>query len=300
MSGLQYKGINLPPLNPGQSGPVAFVKHVFDYAYEDALLERVKSEGFNSVRLCMNVLTANDPGTLQTMKSLVQKVGGHALVCMVDTDTGSKDSKDDHGNGVVNDASEMADAWKKVHAVFGDLDGVLYEIFNEPFGYKDANKYMSEMAGIISAAGLPQDRCMINGMGYASDLASVVKWGWKGLLAWHLYPNWLPQGQWTQENYSNMIQKHLNGLTGRVFITEFGVHLNKPVDYDHYLKEGSTDDAGSVNTVRGLHDALLFYAKKGAPVRGAYCWHGAPNADSHDFFHGANAAGAKKVKYLLS
>ena len=56
---------------------------------------------------------------------------------------------------------------------------------------------MKEMASIVTAAGLPKDRVVLDGMGYADDVQSIAH-KWTGWLAFHLYPNWLGEGQRTQ------------------------------------------------------------------------------------------------------
>ena len=67
------------------------------------------------------------------------------------------DAKEDgHGTGILDDPVEFAAAWKAVDAVFGDSKGILYELINEPFGYKDAATYLQEMRQLIGAADLPQ------------------------------------------------------------------------------------------------------------------------------------------------
>ena len=72
-------------------------------------------------------------------------------------------------------------AWKNVHAVFNGSN-VYYEIFNEPFGYKDAATYFKEMQEIYEGAGLPNDKVVLDGTGYADSVAELGKL-WSGMMA---------------------------------------------------------------------------------------------------------------------
>lgn len=42
------------------------------------------------------------------------------------------------------------------------------------------------------------------------------------IMAYHFYPNWLPEGRQTQENFSNRCQADIRGFSHRVFVTEAG------------------------------------------------------------------------------
>lgn len=104
---------------------------------------------------------------------------------------------------------------------------VMYEIFNEPWGYKnDAATYVADMRKVIHAAGLPVERCILAGLYGAADIHSVARAGWEGFLSYHVYSFWLPAGQETRENYAAKVLWDLGNLSSRVYITEFGVGLD--------------------------------------------------------------------------
>ena len=148
--------------------------------------------------------------------------------------------KTGHGDGRVNNVTEMGEAWRLAAAAFRGTQ-VKFEVFNEPFGYKIATEYVDVMHRIIAAAGLPKDRVVLDGLGYADDVQAISGM-WPGWLGFHIYPNWEPDGSRTQENFSNLVQHRLDGVSHRTLITEFGAALNKQVDYEKYDPSGHDGD----------------------------------------------------------
>merc|ERR1719331_933745 len=147
----------------------------------------------------------------------------------------------------------MKGAWQKIHEVFAQYPNVKYELFNEPFGYarNDVQAYLSDMTQLME--GLPRDRCIIDGLGYADDVKSLAAAGWEGDLAYHFYPFWLSEGGRTQAAFSNLLQEALQGVSHRTYITEFGADLSVNQDYE----TSGENKFGNVNCLRGMHDALL-------------------------------------------
>jgi hypothetical protein len=114
---LQF-GLNLPAMN-GSSGTGAFNPGVYNFAYTADQLARMRTVGFDSVRLPVNTMTANDPIALEKMKQLVIAIGGTAVICMFGTG-----SLVTHGTGRVDSMKHTVAAWSNVHGVFGAFPNV--------------------------------------------------------------------------------------------------------------------------------------------------------------------------------
>eukprot|EP00746_Dinoflagellata_sp_MGD_P068772 gnl/MRDRNA2_/MRDRNA2_28254_c0_seq1.p1 gnl/MRDRNA2_/MRDRNA2_28254_c0~~gnl/MRDRNA2_/MRDRNA2_28254_c0_seq1.p1 ORF type:complete len:532 (+),score=75.56 gnl/MRDRNA2_/MRDRNA2_28254_c0_seq1:64-1659(+) len=221
------RGLNLPPTQ-GTTRDGAFFPGLYQYAYHPDQVRRATSRaGFSSLRLAVNVETANDARSLQKLKSYIDAVGGRGIICMFDTSLKLGTSLPRTGR-VTGKVNEFAKAWRSVHKVFGSYGGhVLYELFNEPWGYHwNASEYVNDMTSVIQMAELPADRVILDGLYGAADVQSVARAGWSGYLAYHFYSFWLPAGHRTQKGFSQTLQKALAGLGSRVFITEFGAGLD--------------------------------------------------------------------------
>lgn len=293
-----HLGIGLPPTQ-GASNSGAFLPGVSKWDYTPDNIGDIVQHGLNAIRLCLNTTTAQNEDSLAKFQQYFDKIDGRGLICMFGSIEHGDAHGDGHGTGLVDDSVEIIAAWKSVHKAFKGYPNVLYEIFNEPFGYKDAKIYVEAMKGIICAAELPMEKCILAGTGYSSNVQDVANNGWDGLLAYHFYPSWLPDGQRTQENFSNLISQALSGLSTRVHVTEFGANLEAE-DYNSYRPGGTDENLDSnVNTLRGLHDAVIAFVAKGVPLAGMYHWHGWHNSDCYDFWNDACHHGAQKVKDIM-
>lgn len=221
------KGLNLP-VTQGTTRDGAFFPGLYQLDYQPKAVARAANRaGFSALRLAVNVETANNLTALQKHKAYIDAAGGRGVICMFDTSSAPGASWPRTGT-VTGKIDQVANAWKSVHTVFGSYgDNVMYEIFNEPWGYKaDAVTYVREMTDVVRLAGLPHNRVILAGLYGSADVQSVARAGWQGYLAYHVYVFWLPEGQRTQELFSQRIQQDLAGLSDRVFITEFGVGLD--------------------------------------------------------------------------
>lgn len=287
-------GINLPPTE-GDSGTGAFIAGVYNYSYSSAHVATLRSQGFTSLRLPINVATALDESSLVKLKSYIDAIGGRGVLCMFGTANATSGS---HGTGVVDDVGAAIKAWSHVHKKFGSYPEVKYEIFNEPQGYINTSVYYATMLSIISGAGLPEDRCILAATGWEKFPAPLEQLGWKGNIGYHFYPWWLDDGSRTQSNYSNAFQQAVAGISTRTYITEFGASLNLPnLNYEEYDPSAA---GGNVNCLRGMNDAVLELKQSGLAIRGAFHWHGWNNGDSFDAFDPANANGSAKVRRILA
>lgn len=285
------RGLNLPSqhadTNQGNFLPVVF-------SYDSYDMSQIQHANFSSVRLGINVQTAHHAPTLAKLRGYVEAFQSAAecdvLLCMWDT---LLPGQTGHGDGLVNNVTAMGEAWKIAAEAFESTQ-VKFEVFNEPFGYKTSSHYLEEMSAIISIASLPRSRVVLDGLGYADDVQSVAP-HWPGWLAFHIYPNWLPNGQRTQENFSNLVQARLAGVSHRTYITEFGAALNIPTDYEKYHPSG---DDGDVNMLRGLNDAVGTLRQRGVGCPGLFYWHGWDNKDSYSFW-GLGYPGSSKVARIL-
>lgn len=221
------RGLNLP-VTQGVTRDGAFFPGVYQMEYKPDQVSRAASHaGFSALRLPINVETAHSPEALQKHRKYLDSVGGHGIICLFDTSLVPGTSWPRYGN-LTGKVDRVAQAWKQVHSFFASYgDAVLYEIFNEPWGYgSDATAYLKDMTTVIHLAGLPRDRVILAGLYGSADVQSVARAGWQGYLAYHVYVFWLPEGQRSRGQYAQKIQADLEGLSSRVFITEFGVGLD--------------------------------------------------------------------------
>lgn len=290
-------GLNLPTMS-GSSGTGAFQPGVYNLSYSSVQLHRMRLLGFTSIRLPINIATANDPRSLQTILGLVQAIGGSAVICMFGT--GSLIA---HGTGRVDNLPAAIGAWSKVHATLGSLPDVKYEIFNEPHGYTvgcnsppcgTGASYLSDMRAVIAGAKLPHDRCVLDSLGWAGDAHGLVKLGWTGLIGYHFYPWWLPANS-TRKEFSSFFELQLAGISDRVLVTEFGGSLDAA--NTNYEEPTTTDN--NVNCLQGMDDAVKAFRERGAGIQGAYHWHGWLDGDSFSFFEPMNINGSTKVLRIL-
>jgi hypothetical protein len=289
----QDAGINLPPAQ-GSSGTGAFIPGVYTYNYSREYVASLRSLGFNSIRLPINVATATDDASLAKLKSYIDGIGGRGVLCMFGT---ANSTTGTHGTGIVDDVGAATLAWSNVNSVFASYPNVKYEIFNEPRGYHNPSEYLSTMLRVVKDAGLPEERCIIAATGWEEFPAPLVQLGWKGSIGYHFYPWWIAEGSRTQQQFSNVLKRSTAGISTRTYITEFGADLNLPNhNYEQYDPSGSS---GEVNCLRGLNDAVVELKNKGLGIKGAFHWHGRKNGDSYDIFAKANANGAAKVRKIL-
>jgi hypothetical protein len=282
-----HTGINLPPLQ-GNSNCGAFSTQPLNNGYTQKQVEDTVHHR-SALRIAVNPPTVFTAGTWEKTRNVVswaRNKGATVVMCMWGCDTNDCHN-DGHGDGLVHDEAASREMWKRIGQTFGKDTGVFFEAFNEPFGYKNAQNYMKVMRRITQD--LPQDRVVVDGLGYASDVQSI-KDLWPGLLGYHVYPNWCPPGKRRQSDYSNLIQRALHGVAHRVFVTEFGAHVKRHAeDY-----ENSASSSHDVQFFKGVHDG--FAAVK---PRGTFVWHGWNNGDAYSFW-GATASARKKLDAIQS
>jgi hypothetical protein len=297
LAGDAFNGINLPPTQ-GSTNAGAFLAGIYRLDYSESDLEKLKRSRFNFLRVCINAETARDPASLNKIAGYFAHVDNQGVICFFDT---RHDREGSHGDGKPNDTKEVGESWAAIHSRFKHELGIRYELFNEPFGYPKtlagAEQYVSDMKKIIQIAKLPQDRCILDGVGYSANLKLVVQAGWMGDLAYHFYPTWVPKRRRTQENYSNKMQSDLRGLSDRVHVTEFGASLRMGDVYNTYTPDGS-DASKNQNTLRGFHDAVIALKRAGKGVKSTCHWHGWHNGDSYDFWETENRFGAAKIEAI--
>ena len=297
LPGLDF-GLNLPTQS-GSSGTGAFDPGIYNFSYSTVQLQRMRSVGFTSVRLPINVVTANDEPSLLKMRAIVEATSSKsAVICMFGTGSDTT-----HGTGRVDSMSETIAAWSKVHAHFHDLLNVKYEIFNEPHGYSigcnsppcgTKHSYLKDMLAVIAGAQLPKDRCILDALGWAQDAQGLAALGWTGAIGYHFYSWWLPANA-TRAEFRALFDYQLRGLSNRTYVTEFGSALNSP--NKDYEQPTTTDN--NVCVLQGMDDAVRALRKKGEGVLGAFHWHGWENGDSFSFFNPGNANGSAGVHRVL-
>jgi Cellulase (glycosyl hydrolase family 5) len=297
----QERGVNFAPQRYN-SNSGTFMPGGYDYHYSPEIFAAMRAvaatnhwPGFHP-RICINAATANQPAELQKIHDYFVRAGERGIICWFET---TADTNRTHATGRVPDLNEIVRGWQLIHQQLADLPEVRYEIFNEPFGYTSAENYLKEMTGIIRSAGLPANRCILDGIGYAENVQAVARAGWPGDLAYHFYPNWKPPGEQSADGYFRRIRKDLGGLSRRVFLTEFGANLRIRAGW---MQELPADNwrAADVNCLLGLGRALKKFHDEGDGLKGAYLWHGWDNNDGYDFWSPRNQAGAAAEIMVLN
>lgn len=213
----------------------------FVYEYSDEYFAKIRNDGINSLRIGLNVETANDADTLEKILSyanvflaspstgsgdgvgegVAASADGIVILCMWDTLNDAENASvlagksNSHGDGRVKDVKAMGAAWGEVKRTIdaspilgsSGKDRIFYEIFNEPYGYSDeyeAQAYVYEMTQIALLANLPMGRVILDGMGYADNIKSIMGY-WPGWLAYHVYPNWVSSNP-TQGAFSEKVK----------------------------------------------------------------------------------------------
>ena len=287
-----FRGVNLAPTR-GNSNTGSFVRDQYYWSYLDQqewYLSRLRSFRVQSLRIPVNVVTAQNATALLRMRSFAERAtGGRVVIVMFDsyTDTSRTDEElmaaYSHGDGKVNSVSEFAAAWAAAHAVFRETSA-LYEILNEPFGYgSNAREYVREMERIIALARLPRERCILDGLKYAENVKGVAAAGWDGLLGYHYYPFYLKTSEeWRHEE---RMYSDISPVADRVVITEFGADLRLRAE--------------DVACIRGMAAAVARLRGEGRGVLGAYQWHGWHNHDNYDLWDAENREGAELISWFL-
>lgn len=282
-----HAGLNLPSTQ-GTSNAGNFQPGIFPFDYTPEVRERIANSHFTHLRLSLNAETAHNPKALDQLESLAALTDYHGILCMWDTNQGNETG---HGNGLPNDLDQLAAAWKAIHQKFSKYPNLRYEIFNEPFGYpytpEGAKRYLADMRTITEKANLPVERCILNALGYAQEPRLLVQAGWTGSIAYHVYPNWLPEEKRSAKNFTKHIVSTLVDIPNEILVTEYGTSLNQ-----------DPSETGETSLIPGLANAIQHLNSKGSQITGTYHWHGWDNGDSYSYWHPDNADGADSIHTL--
>ncbi|KAA1260768.1 Cellulase (glycosyl hydrolase family 5) [Rubripirellula obstinata] len=289
-----HRGLNLPPTQ-GTTNAGAFQTGVYRFDYSPEFLKQIPASGFTHIRVPVNVATSKDSEAMQKIASLFSAVGDRGILCMFDTNEAGETG---HGNGKPNDVASIANAWRQLYRMFRGKPNIVFELFNEPFGYAKTaagrDEYINDMKIIIRRGRLPSRRCIIDGMGYADDIQSVAKAGWRGALGYHFYPNWLGDDDASAEAFSKLIVQQCSGISNDIYITEFGTRL----DFDKGGRTPPENSSQDHDALVGLREAINFLKGEGRPIKGAYHWHGWDNGDTYSYWDQANRLGALKIREI--
>lgn len=311
-------GLNLPP-QQGTSYQANFLgpgtgainpDGSYNYEYTDEQIEVVRNN-IGAIRIGFNIYTARNAtaiATIQRYFDAVQGRGGVNILAFWDTlerwELCSPFNK--HGNGRVNDVDEAIRAWKTMHEIFGDRGDIMYEIFNEPYGYWTVSGYYQEMQSIIHGAGLPQERVILSSTltfwqtagwqsGYhwlgsadsGSNIPQLIALGWQGAFAYHHYPLYTPHGQRSVEGFAKKVLHDIYpaAKSHKIHISEIGASL-RPECSD------TPDDTfhGRRNTLLGFEAALRYIRANGGDIASAHWWFGSGGYtnDSYNVFSSSN------------
>lgn len=289
-------GTNLPPTQ-GRTNDGAFAPGIYSYGYDANYINAVGYwGGFDRLRLPINLESGNDYYSRLSLWNYLGNVymSWRGLICMFDT---LNPGESGHGDGRINNAWHHALMWREINNWFGWAPDVRYEIFNEPAGYgSNVRWYMDNINYIIYYGYLPQWKCVVDGTGYAGNVQNI-RYEWSDDLGYHFYPGWLQGGSRTQFNYSNTFQNAVSGVSYRTRVTEFGARLDLGNRYTSY-NSGTDNLSANVNTLRGIHDAVIALRNSGQGIKGLYHWHGWNNGDTFAFWPSNNSYGADKIRSI--
>jgi len=291
--------MNLPPTGGSNStaGMQQVGPYVWQYDYTNQQIYDMRNHGIEGLRVCISVPTANDPDTLDKIAGYFDNTIAGGYITFVDCDETNTNPAWVFTDGKINDADDLAGAWALVHARFSMYDNVKYEIFNEPFWHvppnSTAQEYVDLMNYVIAQAGLPIDKCIIEGLGCGD--VQAIKDLWPGEMAYHVYSWWLGGGMKTQTQYSTQTQLFLKGVEDRTHVTEFGTVLTLGDIYET-CTWATTPTGECVNVLRGIHDAVN---SLDTPVLSMAVWHGYNCNDTYDFFGSFHSYGREKLKSIM-
>lgn len=235
------------------------------------------------IRISINPQTVADRTqwlNTQNMANWALQKGGYVIFGMWDSDQHDMGG-DGHGDGLVDSPASAKAMWNTVAAVYRSNARVFFEVFNEPFGYRDPDLYMNAMRAIMPSS-VSHNRIIVDGMGYADDVQKIRN-RWDGLLGYHVYTFWLQGMLQTQSNYSNLVKGALAGVASRTFVTEFGANLKIAGDYND-----SRNMDANIQFMKGMADAFSEIKPKGT-----FYWHGWNNGDTYSYWTGTSSAQAK-------
>jgi len=298
-------GLNLPPqqgdsfaanfFGPGAGAPT--LDGSYNYEYTDQQLELVRTH-FGGIRLGFNYYTALNATGVATIKhyfDVMRARGGVNILAMWDTIEPWEvcTPLQIHGNGRVNSIAEAIEAWQIMWDTFRDYDDVLFEVFNEPFGYWTVSGYLQEMREIIDGAGLPYDRVIVSGLATFPEVAGMIMgksflgWpkgddpksgtphlaelsalGWHGAFAYHQYPVTLDPQHRSIDGYSQKLVRELEPVIKdhKIHFTEMGASLRRNQTVD--------PERGDVQSLLGFMDALRKLRDTGGDIASAHWWFG--------------------------
>ncbi len=106
-TGDAFNGINLPQ-RQGTSNSGAFLDGIYKLDYSASFLATVKSNGFNFLRIPVNLDTVRDGASLHTIARYFEQVDNNGIICFFDT---KKDNEESHGDGKPDDLDQVGKCW---------------------------------------------------------------------------------------------------------------------------------------------------------------------------------------------
>eukprot|EP00930_Biecheleria_cincta_P076836 TRINITY_DN64055_c0_g1_i1.p1 TRINITY_DN64055_c0_g1~~TRINITY_DN64055_c0_g1_i1.p1 ORF type:complete len:479 (-),score=61.24 TRINITY_DN64055_c0_g1_i1:238-1632(-) len=304
-------GLNLPPqqgksfdgnfLGPGTGSPNA--DGSYNYEYTDEQLEFVRMH-FGGIRLGFNIYTARNPEAVARIKHYFDVMrGGVNILAMWDTFEPWEmcTPLHTHGNGRVNDVNEAIAAWRAMFEALQEQKDIMFEVFNEPFGYWTVSGYLEEMLQIVDGAGLPHERVIVSGMlrfpeivgmghgkpwfGARGDdpssesphLTELSSLGWKGAFSYHQYPMTIEPGRRSIDDYAQKLLLQVGPVIKdhKIHFTEIGACLRKGDTVDPITGEVQNESMrADVPSLLGFLTGLRKLRERGHDIASAHWWFG--------------------------
>lgn len=148
-----------------------------------------------------------------------------------------------HSNGKPAWMSHYWSMWNRVVAQFGGNPRVFFEPINEPYGYHNASDLVKHIYDpwLSRYSHVSRDRVLLDGTGYASNVAAVGGLVSGTLLSVHDYPGW-----------ASNLAREIGEYADRTVLTEFGAPMTEGIDYDTAHPSGA--NANSISFLRGITD----------------------------------------------
>lgn len=143
--------------------------------------------------------------------------------------------------------------WGKVVDQFGGNGQAFFEPINEPYGYHNASDLVKKVYDpwLSRHRGVPRDRVLLDGVGYAKNVAAVGALVSGTLLSVHDY-TWFSHSPLSESGWASHLAGQIGGYASRTVLTEYGAPMTTGLNYD--AADTSGGDANTISYLRGITD----------------------------------------------
>jgi hypothetical protein len=136
-------------------------------------------------------------------------------------------------NGEPANMTDYWDMWDTVVSDFGGDANVFFEPINEPYGYSTAADLVDDIYNpwLSDYSSVPRNRVLLDGLGYADNVAAIGALVSGTLLSVHDY-SWYSSTATTESEWESQLSGEIGGYADRTVMTEWGAAMTTGVDYD--------------------------------------------------------------------